>query len=146
MTSKREQVLSAVMTALEGAILPSADRLVERGTPLPTKVPSRGLVILRDGEPGEPEVTLSPLAYHYEHRAEAEVFVQASGDARDSRFDALTSAIGAALAVDRTLGGLCDWAMAEAPRPADITVEGGAPIKAAIVPIVLHYTTTDPLT
>lgn len=37
---------------------------------LPERVPTDGLLILRDGEPGEPEVTLSPLRYHYQNRCE----------------------------------------------------------------------------
>lgn len=146
MSSKRERILAALMAALEASLLPSAARAVERGSPLPTTIPRGGLVILRDGEPGEPEVTLSPLAYHYSHRAEAEVFVQADQATRDEKFDALAVKIGEAVAADRTLGGLCDWVEAQAPRPADLPVEGGAPIKAAIVPIALYYTTTDPLT
>jgi hypothetical protein len=40
------------------------------GDVLPERVPAAGLLILRDGETGEPEVTLSPLRYHDEHRAE----------------------------------------------------------------------------
>ena len=52
---------------------------------------------------------------------------------------------GAALAADRTLGGLCDWAEADAPRPIDLPVEGAASLKAAVIPVVLHYSTADPL-
>jgi hypothetical protein len=33
------------------------------GEVLPERVPAEGLLILRDGEPGEPEVTLSPPAH-----------------------------------------------------------------------------------
>ena len=110
---------------------------------LPERVPAEGLLILRDGEPGDPEVTLSPLAYHYQHRAEIEAVVQ--GAARDIDFDTLTASIGAALAADRTLGGLCDWVEAEAPRPVDLPVEGSASLKAAVIPVVLHYSTADPL-
>ena len=86
-----------------------------RGEVLPERVPASGLLILRDGEPGEPEVTLSPLRHHYQHRAEIEAVVQ--GTDRDTAFDTLTASIGAAIAADRTLGGLCDWVEAEAPRP-----------------------------
>ncbi|MEF2549226.1 hypothetical protein VQ045_18905 [Aurantimonas sp. E1-2-R+4] len=43
----------------------------QRGDVLPERVPAAGLLILRDGEPGEPEVTLSPLRDHYQHRASA---------------------------------------------------------------------------
>jgi hypothetical protein len=67
------------------------------------------------------------------------------GAARDAAFDAITASIGAALAADRTLGGLCDWVEAEAPRPVDLPVEGAASLKAAVIPVVLHYSTDDPL-
>ena len=49
------------------------------------------------------------------------------------------------LAADRTLGGLCDWVEAEAPRPVDLAVDGAATLKAAVIPIVLHYAMSDPL-
>jgi hypothetical protein len=67
------------------------------------------------------------------------------GAARDAAFDALTASIGAAIAADRTLVGLCDWIEAEAPRPVDLPVEGAAGIKAAVIPVILHYSTADPL-
>jgi hypothetical protein len=114
-----------------------------RSDVLPERVPTSGLLILRDGEPGEPDVTLSPLRYHYQHRAEIEAVVQ--GAARDTAFDTLAASIGAAIAADRTLGGLCDWVEAEAPRPVDLPVEGAASLKAAIITVILHYSTADPL-
>jgi len=141
MPTPRETILTALherLSALPATML--------RGEILPERVPAGGLVILRDGEPGEPEVTLSPVRYHYEHRAELEVIVQdKTSPDRDTAFDALTSAIGTALAADRTLGGLCDWVEAEAPLPVDLPVEGGSALKAAVVPVVLHYVTADPL-
>lgn len=114
-----------------------------RGDVLPERVPAAGLLILRDGEPGEPEVTLSPLAYHYQHRAEIEAVVH--GAHRDATFDALCASIGAVISADRTLGGLCDWVEAEAPQPVDLPVEGAASLKAAVIQVILHYSTTDPL-
>jgi hypothetical protein len=36
---------------------------------LPERVPAGGLPIPREGEPGKPEVTLSPLRYDTPHRA-----------------------------------------------------------------------------
>jgi hypothetical protein len=139
MPTRRETILSALHARL--LALPAT---VLRGEVVPERVPSEGLLILRDGEPGAPEVTLSPLAYHYQHRAEIEAVVQ--GATRDTAFDALTASIGSALDADRTLGGLCDWVEAEAPRPVDLPVEGAASLKAAVIPVVLHYSTTDPLT
>ena len=53
--------------------------------------------------------------------------------------------VGTALAADRTLGGSCDWVEAEAPRPVDIAIDSAATLKAAVIPIVLHYGSADPL-
>ena len=108
------------------------------------RIPATGLIILRDGKPGDPEVTLSPLRYHYQHRAELEVVVQAP-NGRASAFDTLIAAIGIALEADRTLGGLCDWVEPEAPASVDLPIEGAAALKAAVITVVLHYTTTGPL-
>jgi hypothetical protein len=139
MPTPRETILTALFARLSA--LPAT---ALRGDVLPERVPATGLLILRDGDPGEPDVTMSPLRYHYEHRAEIEAVVQ--GASRDAAFDALCASVGAVLAADRTLGGLCDWAEAKAPQPVDLPVEGAACLKAAIIAVVLHYTTADPLT
>ena len=139
MPTPRETILAALHARLSA--LPAT---ALRGEVMPERVPAAGLLILRDGEPREPEVTLSPLRYHYQHRAEIEAVVQA-GASRDAAFDALCASIGAIFADNRTLGGLCDWVEAEAPRPVDLPVEGAASLKAAVIPVVLHYFTADPL-
>jgi hypothetical protein len=149
-----------IITALHArlSVLPAT---ALRGEVLPERVPAAGLLILRDGEPGDPEVTLSPLRYHYQHRAEIEAVVQGEARSaqqmqgsggplqgtndRDAAFDTLTASVGAALAADRTLGGLCDWVEAEAPRPVDLPIDGAASLKAAVISVVLHYSTDDPL-
>ena len=129
MPTPRETILAALHARLSA--LPAT---ALRGEVLPERVPTEGLLILRDGEPGEPEVTLSPLRYHYQHRAKIEAVVQ--GADRDAAFDTLTASIGAALAADRTLGDLCDWVEAEAPRAVDLPVEGAASLKAAVIPVL----------
>ena len=139
MPSARETVLAA----LHARLLPLA-AIVLRDEILPERIPAAGLIILRDGQPGEPEITLSPLRYHYQHRAELEVVVQA-GTGRASAFDSLIAAIGTALEADRTLGGLCDWVEPEAPASVDLPIEGAAALKAAVITVVLHYTTPGPL-
>ena len=103
MTTTRETVLAALHARLQHLAA-----LVLRDAVLPERIPPSGLIILRDGQPGEPEVTLSPLRYHYQHRAELEVVVQA-GTGRAAAFDSLIASVGAALETDSTLGGLCDW-------------------------------------
>lgn len=107
MPTSRETILTALNARLSAL---AATTL--RGEVLPERVPAGGLLILRDGDPGEPEVTLSPLRYLYQHRAEIEAIVQ--GVSRDAGFDTLTASIGATIAADRTLGGLCDWIEADA--------------------------------
>ena len=62
MPTPRETILVALHARLSA--LPA---IALRGEVLPERVPAEGLLILRDGEPGDPEVTLSPLAYHYQH-------------------------------------------------------------------------------
>ena len=140
MTTIRETILTALADALR--TIPHVPVL--RGEVLPERIPPAGLMILRDGNPGDPGVTLSPLSYHYQHRAELEVIVQ-SAAGRDALFDALCAQAGAVLAADRTLRGLCDWVEPDAPEPVDLAIDGAASLKAGIVPITLHYSTTDPL-
>ena len=139
MPTTRETVLAALHARLQ----PLA-AITLRDEVLPERIPAAGLIILRDGQPGEPEMTLSPLHYHYQHRAELEVVVQA-GSGRASAFDELIADIGGALEADRTLGGLCDWIEPEAPASVDLPIEGAAALKAAVITVVLHYTTTGPL-
>ena len=140
MPTPRETILSALADLLR--TVPHVPVL--RGEVLPERIPPAGLLILRDGNPGEPGVTLSPLMYHYQHRAELEVIVQ-TGEDRDTRFDRLLGRIEAAISADRTLRGRCDWVEAEAPEPVDLPVEGAVSLKAAVIPLVLHYASAAPL-
>lgn len=142
--TRREQALQALFAALAAA-RPLGTVLLRNAT-LPERIPTAGLMILRDGDPGEPEHLFSPPLYYYEHRAEVDVLVDAATPAaRDTAFDALVRAIGAALAADRTLGGLVDYAIGEAPAPLDLPIEGAAGLKAASIGVILPYDTPDPL-
>lgn len=82
--STAERLLASLHILLSGAKPPSARVL--RNTILPEKVPAAGLVILRDGDPGQPEVWLSPPGYYLEHRAEIEVALDGIPAARDAIF------------------------------------------------------------
>ena len=75
--SKAEQVLEALKALLETV----PDAAVERNSVLPEKVPDGGLIILRDGDPGEPEQALGGFGNaDYQHAVEIEVYVE-EGDA-----------------------------------------------------------------
>ncbi|MFN4204692.1 MAG: acyl-CoA transferase [Tabrizicola sp.] len=140
--STREAVLAALAARLEGA-LPVP---VRRNAALPEKVPPAGLVILRDGEPGEPEVTLGPRREWYRHRIELELFVpQGPSGGGEAVLDALLGAIGAALAADETLGGLAETLVPSAPEIGVLAIEGAVPLLTARIVITAEYLVSDPL-
>jgi len=141
-STTRENILLALLAALQNVAGPT----VRREEVLGERVPTGGLVTLWDGDPGEPEITMSPLQYHYEHKAEIEVIVQAAKSTdRALAFDALIASVGTIIAADTTLGGLCDWVEASAPKPIDLPVIGGETMKAASIPVTLIYSSADPL-
>jgi hypothetical protein len=143
MASKRETVLAAVK-ALVAAALPAAE--VKRNLAKTQRIPPGGLVVIRDGDPGEPEMVLSPLTYLYSHRIPLELATYESATlTREQVLDVMTAAIGAAIGANRTLGGLCDWIEAEAPVTDDIEVLGALPARFADLTILAVYATTDPL-
>lgn len=142
--STSEAILKAFLMALEAA-KPAGAR-VERNAVLPDRIPSAGLLILRDGDPGDPETLLSPTHYIFQHVAEVDVLVEGRANVREATFDALKQSVAAAVAADRTLGGLCDWIETVAPAPLELPLEGADAIKGATIGVVLHYQTDDPLT
>lgn len=139
MSTHREQVLAAIALRLKTV----AGLTVRRNEALPEKIPTGGLAILRDGDPGDPDVVLSPLTYLWRHAAPVKIVVR-HGDAaeRDRRSDDLVQAATAALLTDRNLGGLADWLEATPPSTDLLPVEGAAAIKAATLTVTIHYATT----
>ena len=99
--STTERVLTALTDRLRA--VPKAK--VERNTAAPERIPKGGLIVLRDGDPGEPEQALGGVGnVYYSHAVEIEVYVETGeAAARDAAFDALVVAIGAALDADPTL-------------------------------------------
>ena len=142
MTSKREQVLSALFDRLQGV----PDATVRRNEALPVSVPAGGLVILRDGDPGEPDVTLNPRTEYYTHRAEIEAFVtQAVGGGGEEELDALLSWLSVKLSTDRSLGGRAENLTWSAPETSVLAIEGAAPILTARITVTIEYLVSDPL-
>jgi hypothetical protein len=141
--SKAEQVLDALKGLLE--TVPNAS--VERNSALPEKVPDGGLIILRDGDPGEPEQALGGFgSTYYEHAVEIEVYVEeGNAAARDSASDALLQQIGVALETDPTLGGLAFGLTYGRPEPSIEAVAGAPAIKTATLTVTVDYETAAPL-
>ena len=141
--SKAEQVLDALKALL--ATVPGA--AVERNSVLPEKIPAGGLIILRDGDPGEPEQSLGGFgSTYYQHAAEIEVYVE-EGDAatRDAAFDDLLQQIGAALEADPNLDGLAFGLTYGRPEPAIEAVSGAPAIKTARLTVTVDYESDAPL-
>jgi len=144
MASRREQVLDAVL-ALVSTALPSAE--VKRNLAKPERIPPGGLVIVRDGDPGEPEIVLSPLTHLYTHRIPLEIAAFGSQTLTASQvLDQMLSAIGTAVEADRTLGGLCDFVEPEAPNADDLETTGALAGRWAEAALLATYATTNPLT
>jgi hypothetical protein len=140
--SKGEQVLDALKTLLE--TMPGAK--IERNSVLPEKIPTGGLIILRDGDPGEPEQALGGFgSTYYQHAVEIEAYVE-EGDAaaRDAAFDLLQQ-IGGALEADPTLGGLAFGMTYGRPEPSIEPIAGAPAIKSATLSVTIDYETDAPL-
>lgn len=143
MPSKREQVIQAVV-ALVKSSLPQASHY--RNEVKQRAIPPGGYVNIDDGDPGEPEVTLNPATWIYEHHIPVEVAANRSrSETAETRLDILLQAIGVAVAADRTLGGLCDYLQVTAAETEPLTAEGAPVSRSALVGIVAVYGTTDPL-
>lgn len=144
MASMREQVAEA-LRALLAAALPGAD--VARNDEKARRVGPGGLAILHDGDPGEPDITLSPLSYTWTHAFEVEVFAYESATkSRSEVLDDLLRPIGQAVSADRTLGGLCEWLDAAAPAPEDVALPGQEAARSVQLTLTAIYTTSNPLT
>jgi hypothetical protein len=144
MASRREEVLEALL-ALIATALPAAK--VERNTAKPERIPVGGLVIVRDGDPGDPEATLSPLTYTYTHRIPIEIAVlPAAPLSREETLDQMLRALGEAVESNRTLGGLCDFLEPEAPSTDDLEATGTVVGRWASAVILATYATPNPLT
>jgi hypothetical protein len=141
--SKAEQVLEAIKALIDTV----AGAVVERNSVLPEKVPPGGLIILRDGDPGEPEQALGGFgSAYYQHAVEIEVYVE-EGDAaaRDATFDLLLQQIGEALGADPSLGGVAFGLTYGRPEPSVEAVAGAPAIKAAMLSVTVDYETAAPL-
>jgi len=141
MASVREHILAALLARLE--TIP--DATAKRDAPLPETVPAGGLIILRDGDPGDPEVLLSPVTYLWEHQAEIEVILQRGQDDDSVALDTLLMAVGEALAADRSLGGLAEGLDWGAPKTSGLAIDGAASLRGATVAVTIHYSSPDPL-
>lgn len=141
----------AALEALKVLLAPVADDIsggsVVRNpeSELPADETERWVLSIRDGDTGEPEVSLSPPAYEYEHEAALALTVVKIGAAdADTLFSSIVEKIGELLDADPTIGGAVDWAQLGTLNTDEVDQEVMAGFKAAIIPVRLLYTTTSP--
>lgn len=144
--SRRLDVILAVK-ALVAAALPDAEVLgLDNQAAKPARVKPLGRAIVSQGDPGEAEVDLSPLLYHYAHAIPVGLETRDMvGTSPAAALDEMLGAIGARIVADRTLGGLCDWIEAQMPSPDDYTTQGASIVGGCDLTIVASYATSDPL-
>jgi hypothetical protein len=141
--SQRENAIGALFAVL-GQL--SLGTMVKRNAALPERIADHAMAILRDGEMGEPEVSLSPLTYHWQHQVAIELFVaNPDAAARDSRMDGLLMELATLIEADRTLAGVVEYAEIGPPKFDELAPEGTSGIKACLLPVVLHYSSAGPL-
>jgi hypothetical protein len=141
--SQRESAIGALFAVL-GQL--SLGTTVKRNATLPERVSDHAMAILRDGEMGEPEVSLSPLTYHWQHELAIELFVaDPDASARDARMDSLLVELAILIELDRTLGGVIEYAEIGPPKFDELAPDGTSGIKACLLPVVLHYSSPGPL-
>ncbi len=144
--SQREQAIGALFAVLGHLSLGTFGTTVKRNAALPERVADHAMAILRDGEMGEPEVSLSPLTYHWEHQVAIELFVaDPDSSARDARMDGLLIELAGLIEADRTLGGVIEYADIGPPKFDELAPDGSGGIKACLLPVVLHYSSNGPL-
>lgn len=138
--STREQVVAAVVAMLDAGLVGAT---VKRNGAKPQRIPPGGLVIVRDGDPGDPEVLLSPLTKIYDHRLALEIAPGSAvaGDTPEAQIDTLSDAILALVQADRTLGGRCDFLDYDAAVIADLDALGAEDARWADAAIVATYAT-----
>ena len=141
--SQRENAIGALFAVL-GEL--SLGATVKRNAALPERIADHAMTILRDGEMGEPEVSLSPLTYHWQHQVAIELFVaDPDAAARDARMDGLLTELASLIEADRTLAGVVEYAEIGQPKFDELAPDGTGGIKACLLPVVLHYSSAGPL-
>lgn len=143
--SRRYDVILAVK-ALAAAACPNATiKGFDGNGARPESIGAGGTIIGHPGDPGEAEVDLNPPTWHWRHEMELEFAASPLAANPAAALDAMMAAFGAAVAADRTLGGLADWLEVGGAMEDDQLMAGAASIRWAAVPVTAHYSTLDPL-
>lgn len=133
--SARNDILDALLVLLR-----TTGVTVLRNAALPASVPDDGLILMPDGEPGEPKAFMGRARYleHYQHTVDVLVF--SASATPEAEIYGIADEIAAAVRANRSLGGTVEGTTVGAVTVGPIPVDDGAPMVAGTLPITLHYT------
>jgi hypothetical protein len=146
--TKRLRVLYAIKALVQSA-LPGVEvlGLENEGAP-PERIPPTGRIVIRAGDPGDPEIDLCPPTYNYLHQIPIEAAFLAdpilqltAEEVLDANIERLSDAIKA----DRTVGGEVAYLDGYSPETGDLYVPGAVIPRAADLVLSAAYSTPDPL-
>lgn len=142
-SSKAEEILEKLKTVLGDG----CSARVERNSVLPEKIPNDGLIVIYDGDPGDPDLVLGGFgSAYYQHAIEIVVYVEEGNPAqRDQKFDAMLLEIGQALESNPDLDGLVAGLTYSRPEVSIEPVIGGPAIKTGTIILVADYEADTPL-
>lgn len=134
-----QALLSVVGDAVTGATV------LRNSAAEDVEVPATGLIVVRDGDVGAPEVTMGLKSWSWQHQAEIEVSAFDDDDEdRAETLDDMVAAIAAAVMADPSLGGAVSYADLQGPVITHEAVEGGVSLGRAMIPAILYYTSSSP--
>lgn len=142
MTTTHMAALDALKTLISAAVVTTGGSFW-RDPEVDVPASNAGVVIMSDGDAGDPEIILSPLTYAWERAVEFEI--TANGVNRRDVVNGIFAAVEPAIAADRTLGGVVDDArILTAPQISQFDKKDGvAPELTAVLHITLNYDTAD---
>lgn len=144
--SKHVAVAEAVKALVKLALPVSTVRGMDLDEAKPLSIGELGQAIVRSGDPGEPEIDLSPPTYWFDRSFPIELAsYDTPATTAQASLGAMATAIGAAIAADRYLGGLVTWLDATAPADGEMDLRGAKPIGWSDFAIIATYSTTSPL-
>lgn len=105
-----------------------------------------GRVLVEEGDPGKPDIDLSPATYNYAHQIPVTIEAGAAGGLTGAqRIAAVLLLLSNAIVANRFLGGLVDYLDATAPDSFDEAENGAPVIRVANVVVTAIYSTSQPL-
>lgn len=137
----------AMLTAVE-SLLSGLDEADLRRNPTSALRPAKGklLIVMDDGDPGDPEVSLSPVTYTYWHAVPVAFAWSEPGEPGRTRLAEALAQLVSRIEADRTLGGTANWIEPTAPDTDDAgSGSGGDSAAWARFELTVEHTTSNPL-